>query len=402
MPGVARPHDDVQIRERRHDILCEMATRETPRLLLAFALLICGYVLVGPLTGHTHRLSTYLADVALAVYLLSIALLIKSEFLTQRRSPALFASAVMVTVVAFNFEYALEPDVNILGIIMICLAACGPLILLWIPFSVAMTVSALTTVYTVIKFTPFHLVDWIVTILMAVGMSTVLLWSRRSSATRLAAATVTIEEMATRDPLTGVLNRHGLDVAAITMTALAERRSEPVFAAFVDIVGLKYVNDTFGHAAGDLVIQRTSRAVESISRGSDIVVRWGGDEFLVLGIGPQPDPRNYALRIMTALDLTGLEGTWKGQVSVGTSSSVHGDLDALVAAADKAMYDGRGHAHQGIAPATPTVHHRADTPARRRDDVSGNPDDPAAGQAPGIGKEQGANVGAVQAPLGGA
>lgn len=376
-----------------------MTTREAPRLLLAFAVLITAYVVVSPLTGQTHRLSTYLADLALGIYLLSIALLIMSEFLTQRRSPALFASAVVVTVVAFSFEYALEPDVNTLGIIMICLAACGPLILTWTPFAAAMVVTTLTTVYTIIAFTPFHIIDWIVTMLMAVGMSTVLLTARRGSAARLAIATVTIEDMATRDPLTGVLNRHGLEVAATTMSALAARRSESVFAAFVDIVGLKGVNDTHGHATGDLVIQRTSRAVESVSRGSDLVVRWGGDEFLVLGIGPQPDPRIYSQRIKTAMDLTGLEGAWDGNVSVGTSSSVSGDISELIAAADKAMYDGRGHAHQGIAPATPSVH-REDW-RRPESGRSGDANDAAAGQTPRVGQEQGADERAVQAPLGG-
>jgi diguanylate cyclase (GGDEF)-like protein len=402
MPGAAGPIDNARVVARRDDILCEMATRETPRLLVAFVVLITAYVVVSPLTGQTHRLSTYLADLALGIYLLSIALLITSEFLTPRRSPALFASAVVVTVVTLSFEYALEPDVNTLGIIMICLAACGPLILLWTPFIVAMAITGVTTVFTVIRFTPFHIIDWVVTVLMAVGMSTVLLGARRGSATRLADATVTIEQMATRDPLTGVLNRHGLELASLTLASLAARRDESVFAAFVDISGLKAVNDGHGHATGDLVIQRTSRAVESVSRGSDNVVRWGGDEFLVLGIGPQPDPRTYATRIMAAMDLTDLEAAWDGRVSVGTSSSIHGDVDELIAAADKAMYDGRGHAHQGIAPTTPRVQDAGPRPQRRReDDRSGNADHAAAGQAPRIGQEQGSDVRPVEAPLGG-
>jgi diguanylate cyclase (GGDEF)-like protein len=400
MPGAADAGPDTRVGDRRRQILCEMTTRETPRILVAFVVLIAAYVLVSPMNGESHRVSTYLA---LGIYLLSIALLIRSEFLTQRMSPALFASAVVVTVMALNFEYALEPDVNTLGVILICLTACGPLILLWRPFIVAMLVPSVLTVFTVIRFTPFHIIDWLVTILMAVGLSAVMLAARRGSATRLAAATVTIEEMATRDPLTGVLNRHGLDVAASTLAAIADRRHEPVFAAFVDIVGLKAVNDAYGHATGDLVIQRVSRAVESVSRGSDVVVRWGGDEFLVLGIGPQPDPRSYAGRIGQALDLTDLEAAWGGQVSVGTSASIHGEIDALIDAADKAMYDGRSNRHQGIAPSTPVVHLRGWQPAERRTGTrSGDADDAATGQAPGVGQEERPDEGAVEATIGGA
>ncbi|MEI6361873.1 MAG: GGDEF domain-containing protein [Actinomycetes bacterium] len=402
MPGAVGSAEVTPVRNRRRQILCEMTTRETPRILLAFVLLIAAYVVVSPVSGETHHLSTYLTDVALGIYLLSIALLIRSEFLTQSMSPTLFASAVVVTIVAFNFEYSLEPDVNTLGIILICLTACGPLILMWRPFIVAMIAPAVLTVFTVIRFTPFHIVDWLVTILMAVGLSAVMLAARRSSATRLAIATVTIEEMATRDPLTGVLNRHGLDAASGTLAAFARRHHEPVFAAFVDIVGLKGVNDAYGHATGDLVIQRTSRAVESVSRGSDIVVRMGGDEFLVLGMGPQPDPRSYASRITAALDLTDLETAWAGKVSVGTSSSIHGDIDDLIDAADKAMYDGRSHLHQGIAPSTPTVHMRDWQPlARPRVVRSGDADDLSAGQAPRVGEEERTDEGTVEATVSG-
>ncbi len=374
-----------------------MTTRETPRILVAFVVLTTAYDVATAISGQRHGLSTYLTGIAMAIYLLSMGLFIKSEFLTQRMSPALFASAVVVTIVALNFKYALEPDINTLGIMIICLAACGPLILLWLPFLIAMVLMSAITTYTVLAFTPFHLVDWVITVLVAVGMSTMLLAGRRASATRLAVATVTIEAMATRDPLTGVLNRHGLDVASGTLVGLAERVSQPVFAAFVDVVGLKKVNDTFGHQAGDLVIQRTARAVESNARGSDIVVRWGGDEFLILGIGPQPDPRSYATRIMLALDLTGLEGSWDGRVSVGTASSIHPDIDALVNAADKAMYDGRSHPSQGIAPATPVVRRQdPERPFRSRD-----ADDAATRQAPWIGQEQGPDVCAVEPALGG-
>ena len=169
-------------------------------------------------------------------------------------------------------------------------------------------------------------------LLMAVGMSAVLLYGRWRSASLLASATMTIEALATRDPLTGVLNRHGLDVAGATITSLADRRGEAVFAVFVDIVGLKNV--------------------------SDVVVRWGGDEFIVIGIGPQPDPRVYEVRIAEALDLTDLEGAWDGSVSIGTASTRRHDLADLIEAADKAMYERRSHSGVGIAPSTPEVHPR--------------------------------------------
>ena len=350
--------DRAAIVMRRDEILAETATRETPPIMITFVVLVAIFDVIGVMNGHEHSLPATMSDVILACYLIAVAVLIRNRDFPARLSPTLFASAVVVALVSLCFEYALEPDSNTLGIMAIMLAACGPLILMWRPFIIAMAAMAALSVYTVVAFTPYNMTGWILTVFMAIGMSAVLLYGRWRSASLLATATMTIEALATRDPLTGVLNRHGLDVAGPTIIALAARRGDTVFAVFVDIVGLKVVNDAHGHATGDLVIQRTSRAIESVSRGSDVVVRWGGDEFIVVGIGPQPDPRVYEGRITEALDLTDLDGAWDGSVSIGTASTTRDDVNALIRAADKAMYQNRSHHGKGIAPATPAVHDR--------------------------------------------
>ena len=78
-----------------------------------------------------------------------------------------------------------------------------------------------------------------------------------------------------------------------------------------------------------------------MSRGSDVVTRWGGDEFLVLGIGPEPDEEVYLARIRSVLDMRGLEGKWDGGLSIGTAADHGGNIEAIIESADAAMYIAR-------------------------------------------------------------
>ena len=91
-----------------------------------------------------------------------------------------------------------------------------------------------------------------------------------------------LERLALTDRLTGLSNRHAGEQALERELARA-RRTKAVFSlAVVDIDRFKLVNDRFGHATGDEVLKQVSTVLTSIFRASDLAVRWGGDEFLVL------------------------------------------------------------------------------------------------------------------------
>jgi diguanylate cyclase (GGDEF)-like protein/PAS domain S-box-containing protein len=84
---------------------------------------------------------------------------------------------------------------------------------------------------------------------------------------------------ATRDPLTGLLNRG----AFMTQLELAlARTGVPTALLFLDLDGFKHVNDTLGHEAGDAVLATLARRIQDVVRDDDIVARFGGDEFVVL------------------------------------------------------------------------------------------------------------------------
>jgi diguanylate cyclase (GGDEF)-like protein len=87
------------------------------------------------------------------------------------------------------------------------------------------------------------------------------------------------------DSLTGLLNRRGLDVVADFVLRAARRDGRSVGLLFLDLDGLKAVNDTLGHGAGDALLVEAARLLRDAFREADAVVRLGGDEFAVLLVG---------------------------------------------------------------------------------------------------------------------
>ena len=145
-------------------------------------------------------------------------------------------------------------------------------------------------------------------------------------------------DTAQHDPLTGLLNRRALD------EFLDDRRVRTV--VIVDIDHFKMVNDTFGHSTGDEVLRRIAGVLTASVRPDDVVVRFGGEEMLVVAPGgPITETTATALaeRIRAAVAALDLDDTTPGSggvtVSAGvTTQTVFETLDDAVARADEALY----------------------------------------------------------------
>ncbi len=153
-----------------------------------------------------------------------------------------------------------------------------------------------------------------------------------------------LAHQATTDALTGVHNRRYMEQRLREELARAERSGEPASFVLLDVVGLKRVNDTSGHAAGDLMLQEVARHLRSAIRASDVVCRYGGDEFAVLL--PETRPQEAARAVQRVLDaLAGHKGVWGEGIPVSAGVAAFPEdgrtPEALVSTADRRMYRAR-------------------------------------------------------------
>jgi diguanylate cyclase (GGDEF)-like protein len=98
-----------------------------------------------------------------------------------------------------------------------------------------------------------------------------------------------VAESALRDPLTGLLNRRFFDEAVETAMANARRAVTPLSLIVLDLDRFSAVNNEYGHTVGDAVLHRVGRAIKSSVRDGDVVVRYGGEEFVVIAPGTDGD-----------------------------------------------------------------------------------------------------------------
>jgi diguanylate cyclase len=153
-----------------------------------------------------------------------------------------------------------------------------------------------------------------------------------------------LESIATIDGLTSVLNRRGLEDAAVKMQDICKRINLSMAVLLIDIDHFKKVNDTHGHLVGDDVLRHLASVIADILRSSDVLGRYGGEEFCAfLPNTTESDAIGLAERIRAGVEASPLmvnKVNIKATVSIGVADSVRAgyDFKGLVATADSAMY----------------------------------------------------------------
>jgi two-component system cell cycle response regulator len=153
-------------------------------------------------------------------------------------------------------------------------------------------------------------------------------------------------EMSMTDPLTGLLNRYGLQRSLQRELSEARRYARPLSCLVIDLDYFKTVNDTYGHAAGDTALMQVGRVLTEAVRGSDVVCRYGGEEFLVLAPETGLDG---ALALAEKVRLTASarlfgdgERVFELTLSVGAAQLLPGESgNDMIARADEALYQAK-------------------------------------------------------------
>jgi diguanylate cyclase (GGDEF)-like protein len=148
-----------------------------------------------------------------------------------------------------------------------------------------------------------------------------------------------LRNLAMIDPLTGLYNRRFAEQRLAAEVARSERRGHPLTVLTLDLNNFKEINDTYGHPAGDQVLQEFASRLNKVIRGSDLAVRLGGDEFLVVLPECTLDQLKLVLERLGSFELE-----WHGQkipvtFSAGWKDYEQGDRpQEMLAGADQALY----------------------------------------------------------------
>lgn len=166
-------------------------------------------------------------------------------------------------------------------------------------------------------------------------------WREIEARKRLEAELIKI---ANEDQLTGLLNRYSLSQAFERVLSHARRNTSPISLFFIDLDKFKYVNDSYGHKTGDLLLKRVAEILESSIRREDLAARLGGDEFVLVFEGQHSvyEIDELASKLAEKFDnpITIDGHRIKVGVSIGIASYPRDalDFDGLLRAADNALY----------------------------------------------------------------
>ena len=162
-----------------------------------------------------------------------------------------------------------------------------------------------------------------------------------------------IQQLSITDPLTGLLNRRGVLPQLERELRRAARHGRPLSIALLDLDHFKRINDSLGHASGDDALVGFAQRLTTQARQSDLLARWGGEEFL---IALPETGRTQAIAVLERIRLAVAQAPLAPQlpvitVSCGIADSVgrQVDLNAMIDAADRALYLAKRQRNQVVA-----------------------------------------------------
>ena len=358
---------------RAADILFGHDPRLRIRVRLCF---IAGFIYVGwvaiiALAMRHHLLISREAGYPLIVMMALVALvfypLVRSGRTAHLPDPALVLPQMIIAYVVCGSGYVIAPDsrgsllqvmclIQVFGLLsltpnevrIVGMAALASVVMAWIGGALWAPARAFDASREALH---LSMAAFILVLLNMVSHNYSLMRAKvRTQKKDLSEAVQQVEHIVSHDPLTGLFNRRHMVEVIEREVARVERSGVGMALVLIDLDHFKKINDTHGHQAGDEVLQAFADIAHAALRETDIVGRWGGEEFILLL--PDTHPANRAMIAVGRMQQTLLDAivcvgapTLRLAFSAGIAVPRNGEsLDAMLERADRALYAAK---HQG-------------------------------------------------------
>ena len=155
-------------------------------------------------------------------------------------------------------------------------------------------------------------------------------------------------KLAMFDPLTGLFNRGFAEERLKTEVARSSRKNLGLILVLLDLNDFKQINDNYGHPMGDEVLKAFAERLKQSTRGSDLAVRWGGDEFVVLLVDCKMSELPIVLQRIEGVSVRLADKDLTVSFSAGWKAYEAGDqISDLIEAADKKLYSNKARVKEG-------------------------------------------------------
>ena len=325
--------------------------------LAAFSAVFGVYLLLAPVLGSSigappatpdafdwADVALGLAALLVAALFVGLALIIWRVRRTIDHAQAWLAAALLLESVFGLAALFVSRDVTASLVLVVVVGLIGTTVLatrwlvallytLWVSWLATLAAAQLAT----------QCAPWVLAMIMVTGVAVATVLGRRHTVDALSQAEDSADQASVRDPLTGLVNRRGLAMLGGQIVESARRQGDAVHCVFVDIDQLRHVNEVEGRDSGDEVVVAVADALRSVTRATDVVARWGGDEFCVVGPGAGMAPMELERRVRERVLLNPPvdDLVWSPKVCAGGAMLAPwdtGNLDTLLGKADQEMY----------------------------------------------------------------